>query len=109
MGLYDYAGLLGSLHGRYLATVRDQDKMLTIGPGGVVACVGDGWRGEGVAQGEFTRNDGVLMGAGHLTAWGELNADAASNANHCMLVAVGLELHVGMALIRRVAVERRVA
>lgn len=46
VGLYDREGILASVHGRYLNTVRDQDKMLTIGPGGGVASVGDGWRAE---------------------------------------------------------------
>jgi hypothetical protein len=46
IGLQDQAGALTSVHGRYLDTLRGQNKMLTIGPGGGVACVGDGWRGE---------------------------------------------------------------
>jgi hypothetical protein len=43
IGLYDRGGALTSVHGRYLTTVRSQDKMLTVGRGGGVANVGDGW------------------------------------------------------------------
>lgn len=43
VGLYDNDGALASVHGRYLTTVRGQNKMLTVGRGGGVACVGDGW------------------------------------------------------------------
>lgn len=46
VGMYDQAGMLVSVHGRYLSNLRNEDKMLTIGPGGGVSCVGDGWRGE---------------------------------------------------------------
>jgi hypothetical protein len=46
MGLHDCDGRLASVHGRYLCTLRGQDKMLTIGPGGGVAGVGAGWRAE---------------------------------------------------------------
>jgi hypothetical protein len=46
VGMYDQAGMLVSVHGRYLANLRSQDKMLTIGAGGGVTCVGDGWRAE---------------------------------------------------------------
>jgi len=46
VGLYDQTGMLVSVHGRYLSTMRGQDKMLTIGPGGGVAGVRDGWHGE---------------------------------------------------------------
>lgn len=46
IGLSDQAGALTSVHGRYLETLRGQDKMLTIGPGGGVVCVREGWRGE---------------------------------------------------------------
>ena len=45
VGLYDATDELVSLHGRYLSTLRGQYKMLTIGSGGGVASVGDGWRG----------------------------------------------------------------
>ncbi|WP_159938960.1 toprim domain-containing protein [Caballeronia arationis] len=44
VGLYDREGKLTSVHGRYLTTTRGQNKMLTVGCGGGVACVGDGWR-----------------------------------------------------------------
>jgi len=46
VGMHDDAGTLLSVHGRYLTTLRGQDKMLTVGLGGGVACVGDGWHGE---------------------------------------------------------------
>lgn len=46
VGLRDDSGALVSVHGRYLDTLRGQDKMLTIGPGGGVVAVGAGWRGE---------------------------------------------------------------
>ncbi|WP_431104610.1 DUF7146 domain-containing protein [Roseateles noduli] len=46
VALHDHAGLMVSVHGRYLDTQRGQDKMLTIGPGGGVVAIGDGWRGE---------------------------------------------------------------
>jgi len=46
VGLYDQAGTLTSVHGRYLSTLRGQDKMLTIGPGGGVVCVGHGWHSD---------------------------------------------------------------
>lgn len=46
VGMYDQAGILVSVHGRYLDTLRNQDKMLTIGPGGGVTSVGDGWHAE---------------------------------------------------------------
>lgn len=46
VALHDHAGGLVSVHGRYLSTVRGQDKMLTIGPGGGVVDIGDGRRGE---------------------------------------------------------------
>lgn len=44
--LRDGADMLTSVHGRYLHTMRGQNKMLTIGPGdGVIGVLG-GWRGE---------------------------------------------------------------
>lgn len=46
VGLHDRDGALACVHGRYLSTLRGQDKMLTVGPGGGVACVGGGWRAE---------------------------------------------------------------
>ncbi|MGU7782850.1 toprim domain-containing protein [Burkholderia sp. PU8-34] len=46
IGLYDREGALVSVHGRYLTTVRGQNKMLTVGRGGGVASVGDGWHAE---------------------------------------------------------------
>lgn len=46
VGLYDRTGTLRSVHGRYLSTLRVQDMMLTIGPGGDVFCVGHGWHGD---------------------------------------------------------------
>jgi hypothetical protein len=42
----DREGRLASLHGRYLNTVRGQNKMLTIGPGGGAASVLGGWQVE---------------------------------------------------------------
>lgn len=46
VALHDRGGALVSVHGRYLSTLRGQDKMLTIGPGGgIVDVSGDGWRG----------------------------------------------------------------
>jgi len=45
-GLYDRHGTLVSVHGRYLEVNRMQDKMLTVGPGGGVVKVLDGWRAE---------------------------------------------------------------
>jgi len=41
--LYDRQGALASLHGRYLEVTRDQNKMLTIGPGGGTFNVLGGW------------------------------------------------------------------
>jgi hypothetical protein len=42
----DREGRLASLHGRYLNTVRGQNKMLTIGPGGGAASMLGGWQVE---------------------------------------------------------------
>jgi len=42
----DREGSLASLHGRYLNTIRGQNKMLTIGPGGGAASVRGGWQAE---------------------------------------------------------------
>lgn len=39
-------GELVALHGRYLEVRRGQDKMLTLGPGGGLITVLDGWQGE---------------------------------------------------------------
>ena len=44
--LYDDEGRLTSVHVRFLHTVRGQDKMQTIGPGGGVFGVGDGCRAD---------------------------------------------------------------
>jgi DNA primase len=44
--MHDRDVRLVSVHGRYLETLRGQDKMFTIGPGGGVASTGAGWRGE---------------------------------------------------------------
>ncbi|CAG1016490.1 hypothetical protein BURC_01357 [Burkholderiaceae bacterium] len=44
VGLHDGQGQLTSVHGRYLTTLRGQDKMLTVGPGGGVVSVLGGWR-----------------------------------------------------------------
>ena len=41
--LYDHHSALVSVHGRYLHVSREQDKMLTIGPGGGVINVLRGW------------------------------------------------------------------
>jgi hypothetical protein len=46
VAMRDQAGALRSVHGRYLHTVRGQNKMLTIGPGGGGVSVLDGWRAE---------------------------------------------------------------
>lgn len=46
VGVHDHDGLLVSVHGRYLSTLRGQDKMLTVGPGGGVIHTGDGWHAE---------------------------------------------------------------
>lgn len=49
VGRHDRAGVLVLVHGRYLCTLRGQDKMLSISPGGGVAGVagtGEGWHGE---------------------------------------------------------------
>ena len=45
VGLYGADGTLVSVHGRYLSTLRGQNKMLTIGAGCGVASVGAGWHG----------------------------------------------------------------
>ncbi|WP_431256251.1 DUF7146 domain-containing protein [Roseateles chitinivorans] len=37
------SGAMVSVHGRYLSTLRGQDKMLTIGPGGGVVDIQGGW------------------------------------------------------------------
>jgi hypothetical protein len=44
--MIDRDGVGMSLHGRYLHSARGQNKMLTIGPGGGVASVLDGWRAD---------------------------------------------------------------
>jgi hypothetical protein len=44
--LHDRAGVLVSIHGRYLHTERRQNKMLTVGPGGGTIDVLGGWRAE---------------------------------------------------------------
>jgi hypothetical protein len=44
--LYDYHGGLTSVHARYLQTLRGQDKMLTVGPGGGAIGVLGGWRAD---------------------------------------------------------------
>jgi DNA primase len=44
----DIEGRLCSLHGRYLVNIGPQNKMLTIGPGGGVINVGQGWRAESI-------------------------------------------------------------
>ena len=46
IGMHDREARLVSVHGRYLETLRGQDKMFTIGPGGGVAATGAGWHGE---------------------------------------------------------------
>jgi hypothetical protein len=46
VGLYDQAGVLKSVHGRYMSTLRGQNKMLTVGRAGGVCNVGSGWRAE---------------------------------------------------------------
>ena len=43
VGLYDHQDTLTSVHGRYLTTVRGQNKMLTVGRSGGIANVGGGW------------------------------------------------------------------
>ncbi len=43
IGLYDCEGALTAVHGRYLTALRGQNKMLTVGRGGGVANVGEGW------------------------------------------------------------------
>jgi hypothetical protein len=44
--LYDHHSALVSVHGRYLHVSREQDKMLTIGPGGGVINILGGWRAD---------------------------------------------------------------
>jgi len=46
VGMYDQEDLLASVHGRYLTTLRGQDKMLTVGRPGGVAGVGASWHAE---------------------------------------------------------------
>lgn len=46
VGLRDNKDRLTSIHGRYLDTIRDQNKMLTIGPGNGVISVLDNWHAE---------------------------------------------------------------
>lgn len=46
VGLHDREGLLVAVHGRYLTTLRGQNKMLTVGQPGGVAGLGDSWRAE---------------------------------------------------------------
>ncbi len=46
VALRDRADALASVHGRYLHSVRGQNKMLTIGPGGGALGVLGGWRAE---------------------------------------------------------------
>lgn len=46
IGMYDRDAQLASVHGRYLETLRGQDKMFTIGPGGGIAMTGTGWQAE---------------------------------------------------------------
>lgn len=46
IALRDLDGAIASVHGRYLHTVRGQNKMLTIGAGGGAISVLGGWRGD---------------------------------------------------------------
>jgi len=46
VGMYDQEDHLASVHGRYLTTLRGQDKMLTVGRPGGVAGVGASWHAE---------------------------------------------------------------
>ena len=46
VALWDDADRLTSIHGRYLDTMRGQNKMLTIGPGNGLVTVPGGWRVE---------------------------------------------------------------
>lgn len=46
VGLYDRHAQLMSVHGRYLETLRGQDKMFTIGRDGGIATIGAGWLAE---------------------------------------------------------------
>ncbi|MBI3131147.1 MAG: toprim domain-containing protein [Acidobacteria bacterium] len=46
VALRDEAGRVVGLHGRYVATKPGENKMLTLGPGGGLIGVGEGWRAE---------------------------------------------------------------
>ncbi|MDM0110672.1 toprim domain-containing protein [Variovorax sp. J22R133] len=46
VALHNDHDTLVSVHGRYLSTLRGQDKMLTVGPGEGVICVGEGWHAD---------------------------------------------------------------
>ena len=53
VALYDNESRLASVHGRYLDTVRGQNKMLTIGPGNGVISVLDGRRAKPLVLVEY--------------------------------------------------------
>jgi hypothetical protein len=46
VAMRDHRGVVTSVHGRYLHSARGENKMLTIGPGGGMVEVLDGWRTE---------------------------------------------------------------
>ena len=68
----DAAGNLCSVHGRYLAHAGDQNKMLTIGPGGGVVSVMDGLRRDSIilVEGLFDALTLALCGYGSVATVG---------------------------------------
>lgn len=72
VALQDDAGRWTSVHGRHLETLRGQDKMLTVGPGGGVIAVGAGWRAEPliVVEGLFDALSVATCGHGAIATIG---------------------------------------
>jgi hypothetical protein len=68
----DNDGRLCSVHGRYLEHNGQQNKMLTIGPGGGVISVNDGWRADQVilVEGLFDALSLALCGFGSVATVG---------------------------------------
>ncbi|HVZ39444.1 MAG TPA: toprim domain-containing protein [Candidatus Kapabacteria bacterium] len=46
VAMRDHRGAVALVHGRYLHTARNQNKMLTVGPGGGMVSVLEGWHAE---------------------------------------------------------------
>lgn len=74
VGMHDINGMLTSVHGRYLSTLRGQDKMLTVGPGTGVVAVGNGWRADPLVlvEGLFDALSLAVCGFGGVATIGRL-------------------------------------